>query len=86
MSRAAAAITDFKLVKIPSPPLNRVFLSMPSVNSMKKHELVAALEALGEHPPPSWKVVDLRSRLLELEEEKGIHRVKGSRRPVCSNG
>ena len=55
---------------------------MPSLGSLKKHELVAAMVALGEEPPREWKVMELRKRLEELEIEKGVtrttHRVKTS--------
>ena len=45
-----------------------------SMSSMTKAELVAALKELGEVPPQKWSKVELKSRLLELEEEMGIKR------------
>lgn len=49
---------------------------------MTKGELFAALTALGEMPPRSWTKVELKSRLMELEEELGIHRAPVRRDPT----
>ena len=41
----------------------------------KKDDLIKAINALGEEPPPSsWNVAELKVRLAELEESKGISR------------
>ena len=50
---------------------------MPSIASLKKAELVAAIQGLGEDPPAEWRVMELRNRLAELEEEKGVTRQTG---------
>lgn len=46
---------------------------MPSISSMTKGEVQAALRELGEEPPLKWKLAELQVRLMELEEEKGIN-------------
>lgn len=50
---------------------------MPSLSSMRKPELVNAIRALGEEPPQKWTIAELKVRLMELEEEKGIERNRG---------
>ena len=40
-----------------------------SLDTMKKQELIAALNALGERPPTRWTVLELRTRLSELRPE-----------------
>ena len=50
---------------------------MPSIASLKKAELVAAIQGLGEDPPAEWRVMELRNRLAELEQEKGVTRQTG---------
>ena len=50
---------------------------MPALSAMKKEELIEAIRALGEEPPLTWKVLDLKCRLQELEEEQGISRKSG---------
>ena len=50
---------------------------MPSVASLKKPELIEAIQNLGEEPPETWGVVELRCRLNELEEMNGITRQSG---------
>ena len=47
------------------------------IHQMKKSELIHALKSLGETPPEQWTVPELRTRLMEAEEEKGIIRTKG---------
>ncbi len=42
-----------------------------------KASYVQALASFGEVPPKTWGVTELKNRLLELEEEHGIVRVKG---------
>lgn len=63
----AAAI--HQAVKTPDriPPASTMSLS-----AMSRTELVEALEKLGETPPTKWSRVELRTRLMELYEEKGI--------------
>ena len=39
---------------------------------MTKEDYIQELPALGEAPPPKWSVPELRTRLLELKEEKGL--------------
>ena len=43
---------------------------------LKKGELIAAIEEFGETPPPKWTVPELRTRLLQLQEEHGVSQVK----------
>ena len=43
----------------------------------KKAELIQAIRDLGENPPNSWNVAELKVRLTELEENKGIYRHRG---------
>ena len=43
----------------------------------KKDDLIQAIKSLGEEPPSSWKVAELKVRLAELEESKGIYRHRG---------
>ena len=50
---------------------------MPTLGAMKKEELIEAIRALGEEPPVGWKVMDLKCRLQELQEEQGISRKAG---------
>ena len=38
----------------------------------RKSELIEAMVALGEHPPKSWTVAEIESRLSELRQEHGI--------------
>ena len=45
---------------------------MPAVCNMKKDALIAAIQELGEEPPSSWGVTELRCRLLQMEEAQGI--------------
>lgn len=47
---------------------------MPKMN---KGDLVKELVKLGETPPKSWGVMELTARLEELQEEKGIQKVRG---------
>lgn len=42
------------------------------VSQMKRADLIAALEELGESPPGRWTVTEMRSRLMHLHEEHGI--------------
>ena len=42
-----------------------------------KASYLQALASFGEVPPKSWGVTELKNRLLELEEEHGVVRVKG---------
>ena len=51
---------------------------MPTIASLKKPELIEAIQNLGEEPPESWGVVELRCRLGELEEMHGILRQRGT--------
>lgn len=39
---------------------------------MTKEDYIRELLALGEAPPPKWSVPELRTRLIELKEEKGL--------------
>lgn len=39
---------------------------------MSRSELVEAIEKMGETPPSKWSRIELRTRLMELYEEKGI--------------
>ena len=50
---------------------------MSSVSNLRKPDLVEAIRRLGEEPPAEWKKNELKTRLLELEEQEGIHRHKG---------
>eukprot|EP00435_Cladocopium_sp_Y103_P013803 s510_g3.t1 len=43
----------------------------------KKGEFIQAIKDLGETPPTSWSVSELKVRLTELEESKGIYRHRG---------
>lgn len=52
-------------------------VNMPAFGKMNKGELTAALQALGEVPPETWTLTELRVRLADLEVEQGIHRNKG---------
>ncbi len=44
---------------------------------MTKGDLIQELMKLGETPPTSWGAVELAARLEELQEEKGIQKVRG---------
>lgn len=54
----------------------------PTIQSLKKPELIEAIRALGEEPPAKWGVTELRVRLQELEEEQGVIRQSGR---VCTS-
>ena len=45
-----------------------------SLSSMNKAEIIEALKELGETPPQKWSKVELKSRLMELEEDLEIKR------------
>lgn len=49
---------------------------MRNISKMTRPELVAALKELGEDPPSGWKMIDLRVRLMEMEEEQGIKELR----------
>ena len=55
------------------------------IHQMKKSELIHALKSLGETPPEQWTVPELRTRLMEAEEEKGIIRTKGRKMTVLQH-
>ena len=60
--------------------LESVLVTMPTIQSLKKAELIEAIRALGEEPPAKWRMTELRVRLEELEEEHGIVRQTGRSR------
>ena len=43
----------------------------PSVDTMKKAQLIEALLEFGERPPARWTLLELRQRLAELRPEEG---------------
>ncbi len=43
---------------------------------LRKGELIAAIEEFGETPPAKWTVPELRTRLLQLQEEHGVTKEK----------
>ncbi|CAK9027252.1 Copia protein [Durusdinium trenchii] len=49
------------------------------VSQMKKSELIEELRKQGETPPEKWGVVELRSRVLQIYEERGIPTKKNQR-------
>ena len=50
---------------------------MPAVvDTMKKAQLIAELNRLGEYPPTRWTAMELRQRLVELQPELGQNQVK----------
>lgn len=52
---------------------------MPTVHAMNRHQLQEALKELGEEPPAQWKNPELKVRLMEVEEELGIDKLRRSR-------
>eukprot|EP00435_Cladocopium_sp_Y103_P006814 s4997_g2.t1 len=52
---------------------------MPTVHAMNRQQLIEALKELGEEPPVQWKNPELKMRLMEMEEELGIDRLRRSR-------
>lgn len=53
---------------------------MRVISKMNKTELIDALKELGETPPSDWKVIDLRVRLQEMEEEMCIHEMRSKQK------
>eukprot|EP00435_Cladocopium_sp_Y103_P060537 s526_g22.t1 len=64
-------------VPIPSLRPTPLLSPMPTIASLKKPELIEAIQNLGEEPPTAWGTVELRCRLAELEEAHGIIRQSG---------
>ena len=60
---------------LPSPKRSIAMVTM--LNEMKKHELIEAIRSHGEEPPSQWRVLELKSRLRELEAENGSLRSRG---------
>lgn len=52
---------------------------MPSISAMTRAQLQSALRELGEQPPEQWKNAELKVRLMELEEEKGLDQLRRTR-------
>eukprot|EP00435_Cladocopium_sp_Y103_P034647 s2781_g9.t1 len=50
---------------------------MTAVSKMNKTQLQNSLRGYGEEPPKAWDMTELRHRLLEIEEERGITRTRG---------
>lgn len=46
---------------------------------MNRAQLQSALRELGEQPPEQWKNAELKVRLMELEEEKGLDQLRRNR-------
>ena len=72
-SRVAEAAHQLKIreniivIPLVPPPCAVTMSKGPS-----KADLIEAIESLGETPPSSWTMVELKSRLSELKEENGI--------------
>ena len=58
---------------------NHVEAAMPSISAMNRAQLQSALRELGEQPPEQWKNAELKVRLMELEEEKGLDQLRRNR-------
>lgn len=56
--------------------LSKPTFSYLEMYKLRKGELIAAIEEFGETPPPKWTVPELRTRLLQLQEEHGVSTVK----------
>ena len=52
---------------------------MPAISTMNRAQLQSALRELGEQPPEQWKNAELKVRLMELEEEKGLDQLRRTR-------
>lgn len=53
-----------------------------AMSKMVRADYIEAIRALGEEPPASWTVPELKTRLAELEEELGIHQEKKHYTPL----
>lgn len=72
---AAAATAQTRLsLRVPVPAL-----VIPAMSRMNRGELVTALQAFGETPPSKWTIPELRTRLLQLQEEHGVVTSKGKK-------
>lgn len=56
-----------------------VIAAMPTIASMTRAQLQSALRELGEEPPEQWKNAEMKVRLMELEEEKGLDQLRRTR-------
>ena len=68
----AAAAQQLKLEEIRTVILFVIHRSATMSKAPTKLELIEAIESLGETPPSSWTMVELKTRLAELKEENGL--------------
>ena len=67
-----AAAPQLKLEEIRNVILFVIHRSATMSKAPTKIELIEAIESLGETPPSSWTMVELKTRLAELKEEHGL--------------
>ncbi|CAL1171479.1 unnamed protein product [Cladocopium goreaui] len=79
--RSLGAIIDFEADLIVFRKLDdrRVIKALRSDGEREGEEIFQALKELGEEPPAQWKNPELKVRLMEVEEELGIDKLRRSR-------